>query len=297
MSSFRNAIAVIPAYRAADTLARVVENALRVVDSVIVVDDACPENCGETLDFYRSTGRVEVIRRAANGGVGAATKTGIAEALRRGADVIVKIDADGQMDTRYVPHMIALLRKQPGVDLVKGNRFMDPSTVSTMPRARLVGNACLTFMVKFCSGYWALVDPTNGFLALRAAAIRGLDLDVLADRYFFEIDLLCALGLRRRAIAEMEMPPIYGTGKSSLSVGQVLMTFPAHLIVRFLRRIAVNYLLVEINFGSICALAGIPLLIAGTVFGLYQWNLSYVSGQPRPTGTVILALLLLLAAA
>jgi dolichol-phosphate mannosyltransferase len=292
MSVDHRTFAVIPAYCARATLAHVVDRALSVVDRVVVVEDACPENCADTLEAYQASGRVGIIRRAVNGGVGAATKMGIREALRLGADVIVKIDADGQMDTRYVPHMIEFLRDQPDVDLVKGNRFMDPDTLREMPIMRLIGNAGLTFCVKFSSGYWTIVDPTNGFFALRAAALRGLNLDTLADRYFFEIDLLCAFGLRRRTIAEMEMPPIYGTETSSLSIGNALATFPLKLIARFLQRIIVNYAVVEINFGSVCALIGIPLLIAAVVFGSYQWELSYISGQPRATGTVMLALLL-----
>ena len=284
--------AVIPAFRAADTLARVVERALAVVDYVIVVEDACPEHCSDSVEHLRDSGRLEVIRRPVNGGVGAATKTGIDEALRRGAEIIVKIDADDQMDTRYVPLMVDFLRKQPDVDLVKGNRFADANTLRKMPITRLIGNAGLTFLVKVSSGYWTIVDPTNGFIAVRAKALRSLNIAALANRYFFEIDLLCALGLGRRTIAEMEMPAIYGNEKSSLSIPQALFTFPGRLFQRFLQRLVVNYLIVEINFGSICALIGIPLLLAAILFGSYQWNVSYISGQPRATGTVMLALLL-----
>jgi len=235
---------------------------------------------------------VTVIRRERNGGVGAATKDGIIEAIRLGADVIVKVDADGQMDTRYVPHMIEFLRAQPEVDLVKGNRFADPTTLQKMPLARLIGNAGLTFLVKFSSGYWTIVDPTNGYIAVRASALRSVSLASLADRYFFEIDLLCAFGLARRAIAELEMPAIYGNEKSSLSIGRAFWTFPVQLLMRFLRRILVNYLIVEINVGTICGIIGIPMFIAAIIFGSHEWLLSYSSGQPRATGTIIFALLL-----
>jgi len=53
-----------------------------------------------------------------------------------------------------------------------------------------------------------------------------MNVKALADRYFFEIDLLCALGLARRAIAELEMPAIYGNEKSSLSISRALLGFP-----------------------------------------------------------------------
>jgi dolichol-phosphate mannosyltransferase len=283
--------AVIPAFRAADTIATVVDQCLCVVDHVIVVDDACPERSGDVF-AEGADPRITVIRRAANGGVGAATKDGFAEALRLGAEYIVKVDADGQMDTRYVPHMIDFLRTQPELDMVKGNRFADPATVQNMPVPRLIGNAGLTLLVKFSSGYWTIVDPTNGYIAVRASALRQLNLARLADRYFFEIDLLCALGLARRAIAELEMPAIYGNEKSSLSISTTLMTFPGRLLVRFLRRILVNYLVVEFNVGTICGVIGFPLLIAAVIFGSHEWIVSYTSGQPRPTGTIILALLM-----
>ncbi len=284
--------AVIPAYRATATLLSVVEQCLAVVDHVIVVDDACPERCSETVlaDVDRSV--VSTIRRTRNGGVGAATKDGIIEAIRLGADFIVKVDADGQMDTRYVPNMLEYLRAQPEIDLVKGNRFADPAGLRSMPLGRLIGNAGLTFFVKFSSGYWTIVDPTNGFFAVRASVLRRLNLAALADRYFFEIDLLCALGLSRRVIAELEMPAIYGNEKSSLSITRALFTFPTQLLWRFLRRVIVNYFIVEINVGSICGIVGIPMFVAAVAFGSHEWLLSLSSGQPRATGTIILALLL-----
>jgi dolichol-phosphate mannosyltransferase len=282
--------AIVPTYRAKTTIAKVVEGALLVVDLVIVVDDACPEFSGELVRGLDP--RVHIIRLERNRGVGGATKRGIIEALRLGAEYIVKIDADDQMDAAYVPQMVDLLDRFPEVDLVKGNRFADPATLRTMPTARLIGNAGLTLLVKFSSGYWTIVDPTNGFIALRADAARELDLNRLAERYFFEIDLLCALGLGRRVIGELEMPAIYAGEQSSLSIGHVLLSFPFRLAARFLRRILVNYLIVEINVGTLCAVLGIPLLLVGTIFGGVEWAHSLSSGIPRPTGTIVLALLL-----
>ncbi|HTD34283.1 MAG TPA: glycosyltransferase family 2 protein [Candidatus Elarobacter sp.] len=281
---------VVPAYRARTTLRTVVERSLAVADVVIVVDDACPERCGDLVDGFDA--RVRVLRHTANRGVGGASKTGLLEALRLGADYAVKVDADDQMDVAYVPEMIAVFEQYPEVDLVKGNRFADAVTLKAMPFARLIGNAGLTLLVKFSSGYWTLVDPTNGFVALRAEALRHVDLERLADRYFFEIDLLCSFGLRRRTIAELEMPAIYGDERSSLSIARVLLSFPPKLAMRFLRRLLINYLVVELNVGSLCGLIGIPLLLFAVVFGYHEWAASAASGVPRAAGTVVLALLL-----
>jgi dolichol-phosphate mannosyltransferase len=285
-------VAVIPAFRAAITLGGVVERALSVVDDVIVVDDACPERCGALLERAGAHPRVHVLRHERNGGVGAAMKTGIVEALALGADIVVKLDADDQMDTNAVPEMIRWLQRNPDVDMVKGNRFADIATLSRMPVVRLIGNAALTFLVKFSSGYWMIVDPTNGFIAIRTRALEESRFASLDDRYFFEIDLLCALGLRRRTIAEMALPAIYGAQTSSLSITHALATFPLKLLLRFCRRIVVNYFIIEINVGSLCALIGLPTLVAAIAFGGHQWRLSLRTEVPRPTGTIILALLL-----
>ena len=282
--------AVIPTYRARSTIFRVVERALAVVDFVIVVDDACPESTGELVRGIDP--RIHVIKHDVNRGVGGATKTGFEEALARGADYIVKIDADDQMEVGYVPQMIGILEENPDVDLVKGNRFADSATLRSMPIARLIGNAGLTFLIKFSSGYWTIVDPTNGFIALRADALRLIDMQSLAERYFFEIDLLCSLGLRRRVIAELEMPAIYGEERSSLSITKTFFSFPGKLAARFVRRLLVNYLIVEINVGSLCGLIGLPLLFSAIVFGSHEWAVSIASKTPRPTGTIVLALLL-----
>jgi dolichol-phosphate mannosyltransferase len=287
----RGVIAVIvPAYRARATIAQVVEKALLVADFVVVVDDASPDDTGDAVPSENP--RVHLLRHERNRGVGGATKTGMRKALELGADYLVKIDADDQMDTSYVPDMIEILERYPEIDLVKGNRFADPATLQAMPAPRLLGNAGLTLLVKFSSGYWTIVDPTNGFIAVRASAVRQLSLDRLADRYFFEIDLLCRFGLRKRAIAELEMPAIYGGEHSSLSIPRVLFSFPLKLAARFLRRLLINYLIVEINVGSLCGLIGLPLLLVAVLFGGHEWALSSLTGIPRPTGTIVLSLLL-----
>ena len=88
ISSCRVAV-VVPAYRARDTIERVVRRALDVADVVIVVDDACPDRSGAAVCDLDP--RVRVLRHEVNRGVGGATKTGIAEALRLGAEYVVKV--------------------------------------------------------------------------------------------------------------------------------------------------------------------------------------------------------------
>src|SRR5262249_44008548 len=156
-------------------------------------------------------------RHADNRGVGGACKTGFARALALGADVVVKLDSDGQMDPTLVPALVAPLLADEA-ELVKGNRFWDLATIERMPLLRRVGNLGLSFMVKAASGYWSVFDPCNGFLALDARLLRRLREGKLADRYFFEISLLCESYLVRGVVRELPMAPVYGENQvSSLS--------------------------------------------------------------------------------
>jgi dolichol-phosphate mannosyltransferase len=95
---------------------------------------------------------------------------GYRAAMSNGADILVKVDGDGQISPRLIPLLIApLLRGE--ADYAKGNRFYSIYNIRQMPRTRLFGNAVLSFLTKLSSGYWSIFDPTNGFTAVHVAAL------------------------------------------------------------------------------------------------------------------------------
>jgi glycosyltransferase involved in cell wall biosynthesis len=283
---------VIPSFRAAATIVAVVDSALRYVDAVVVVDDACPERSGAVARAaYASNPAVVVIDRESNGGVGAAMKTGIGYALDAGAEIIVKIDADGQMDPSFIPIIQGLFRDDPTLVAVKGNRFFQAQILEAMPKARLFGNAVLSIMAKFASGYWNTIDPNNGYLAFRGPLLAMLPWRDFADSYFFEMSVLCELGLRRLPLVELEMPTIYTSAPSSLSIGRVILDFPPRLLRLTLRRWLLQYFVFDVNLASLYAVFGSLLLLFSIVFGAYEWVESYVTHVGRATGTVMLVVL------
>ena len=283
---------VIPAFRAAATIADVVARALAYASDVVVVDDACPEGSGAVVRAaFPDTANVHVLQRERNGGVGAAMKTGIAFCMEHGAGVIVKLDADGQMDPAFVPVIGGVFETDPTLVCVKGNRFFDSSVMLRMPKRRLFGNAVLSILVKFASGYWNLVDPTNGYVAFNARLLAAVPWRSFADSYFFEISVLCELGLRRLPILELEMPTIYNGAPSSLSIPKVLWEFPPRLLRLTLRRILLQYFVFDVNLASLYLAFGALLLLGGGAWGAYQWIVSSVTHVSRSTGTVMLAVL------
>lgn len=283
---------VIPTYRAAATIVDVVDSVLPHVDGVIVVDDQCPEGSANVAEVaFANNPVVLVVRRKQNGGVGAATKDGISVALDAGADIIVKIDADGQMDVSFIPIMKRLFAQDAALVCIKGNRFFDADVIQLMPRTRLVGNAVLSLMAKIASGYWNIIDPTNGFLAFSGSLLRLLKWQNFADSYFFELSVLCDIGLKRLPILELEMPTIYTTAPSSLSISRIIREFPPKLFRKTLRRLLVQYFALDVNLGTLYLVVGFLLMCFGTIFGCDQWIDGIIHNAPRSTGTVMLAVL------
>lgn len=283
---------VVPAYRARATVCGVVAGLLAVADHVIVVDDACPERSGTAVAAeFSGNPRVTVVARESNGGVGAAVKTGIAAALEHGADVIVKVDADAQMDPSYVPAIAHVFAEHPEIGYVKGNRFVSETALHRMPKLRLFGNAVLSLFVKLASGYWNLLDPTNGYVAFSASMLRDMPWERFADGYFFEISVLGSLGIRQMPIAELEMPAIYRSERSSLSVARAVFEFPPKLVALALRRLGLQYFLFDVNLGSLYVVFGALLTLFGVALGVAEWFATLRTGHARTPGTVMLAVI------
>lgn len=285
-------VGLIPAYRAASTIVNVIKGALEYVDRVVVIDDACPQKSGDIVSAaFAADSRVIVLWRPTNGGVGSAIKTGLAKCLEINPDVIVKLDADGQMDPSFIPSICTMFDHNPNLGLVKGNRFVNDSVLSEMPKVRLFGNAALSLFAKFASGYWNLLDPTNGYIAFNGKLLPMLGWQRFANTYFFEISVLGELGLRQVPIGEVEMTSIYGEEQSSLSIRRVLWEFPPKLLRLFLRRITLQYFLFDVNLGSLYIFFGILMTIAGFAFGSLEWAETIVTHHARTAGTVMLAVL------
>src|ERR1700750_494695 len=116
---------VIPAYRAAGSALSVIEAVGPEIELIVVVDDGCPEGTGVVVAHRCDDPRVETVMHDANEGVGGAFLTGMRYATGRGADIIIKVDADGQMNPAQVPALIHPIASGQAA-YVKGARFFFP---------------------------------------------------------------------------------------------------------------------------------------------------------------------------
>jgi dolichol-phosphate mannosyltransferase len=280
---------VIPAYRAVGSILSVVSGIGPEIDMIVVVDDSCPEGTGVTVTSRCNDPRVVTLMHDANQGVGGAFLTGMRYAISRGADIIVKVDADGQMDPAQVP---ALIHPIAGgqADYVKGDRFFFLTNAASMPPVRRFGNLALSFLAKLSSGYWTIMDPTNGFFAIHARVAELLDDERIAKRFFFETDLLFHLGLIRAKVVEFPMRASYGNEVSNLRVSHQLWPFLKGHLRNTTRRILYRYFFRDFSLASLQLVAGSALFVFGLAFGLYHW-IAAPPDQLVPTGTIMIAAL------
>lgn len=282
-------IIVIPAYKVAVHIENVIRGIPSFIDEIIVIDDKCPENSGTIIDKLKIH-NVTVIYHEINQGVGGAVITGFLKAIDNGADIVVKIDGDGQMDCSYINKLIEPII-QGYADYTKGNRFMVFKLLKTMPKIRLLGNSGLSFLIKIASGYWNIMDPTNGFIAINRYALLSLNFEKIAKRYFFESDLLINLNIYNMVVKDISIPTKYGNEKSSLNVIKTFFEFPPLIFKGFLKRIFFKYYIYDFNMASIYILLGIPMVLFGSIFGLIKWINGIIYDVNNTAGTIMVAVL------
>jgi dolichol-phosphate mannosyltransferase len=279
---------VIPCYNVASHVTGVLSAMPEYVDQVIAVDDGSRDDTLKTLEAATDT-RIEVMRHDRNRGVGAAMRTGLSRGAQAGADLLVKVDGDGQMDLADLTKLLDALVDDPRYGYAKGNRLVDQRSLSQMPRLRFIGNFALTFLTKLASGYWYVVDPQNGYLAIRRGVWERLDPARISDGYFFENDMLVGLNILDVPVKDVSIPARYGDERSHLRVRRVLFPFFFLLVRRTFYRVYMKYMLRDFSPVALFLLAGLPLFIWGVAFGAYQWWSHAQLGIATPTGTVIVS--------
>ncbi len=283
----RSVAVVVPAYGVERQIGPLLARMPAYVDRVFVVDDASPDATAAAVAAVKDP-RITLLRHPQNQGVGGAMATGYRAALEAEADLIVKCDGDGQMD----PGDIELLLRplvESSAEYAKGCRFHHVGELESMPRVRFAGNIALTFLTKLASGYWHVLDPQNGFVAVGADTLRRIRIDRLAKGYFFENDMLIRLNAIEARVADVPLPSRYADEPSSLKPGRIALQFPARLLAGFFRRVFWRYVFYDVSPVALFLLFGSLLFAFGAIFGAYHWIWGAIHKQPTQTGTVIVA--------
>jgi dolichol-phosphate mannosyltransferase len=279
---------VIPSYRVERHIVGLIARIGPEIEKIWVVDDACPNSSGDLVKKQVKDKRVSVILNPENLGVGGAVVAGYKAALEAGAEVVVKLDGDGQMHPEDIPTLVRPIELGEA-DYAKGNRFDSLDDLYLMPRIRIFGNAVLSLWSKLSSGYWGVTDPTNGFTAIHRAALAKIGLDKLSKRYFFESDMLFRLNIAGAVVEDVALPARYGDEKSNLKIRKVLIEFPIKYTRNLLKRIFYRYYLREWSIASFELPLGLGLGIFGAWFGLSSFFAAAEAGRATTAGQATIA--------
>ena len=265
----RTIAVVVPAYNEEPLIADTLSSLPAFVDKIYAVNDASGDRTQEVIEeIARKDPRVIPIRHGKNLGVGAAVSSGYKRARDDQMDITVVIDGDNQMDSQLMPSMIDPIVKNRA-DYTKGNRLLSPEYRAGMKTWRFVGNTILTFLTKFSSGYWNLMDPQNGYTAISHRALERINLDTIYPRYGYLNDLLVKLNVFGFRVMNIEMPARYGREKSKIRYGSYIRKVSWVLLKDFLYRLKMKYIVLSFHPLVIFYFFGFAMTFAGLLAGIY----------------------------
>jgi dolichol-phosphate mannosyltransferase len=285
---------VIPCYNVTKHIEEVVQGLPEFITWIIAVNDCSKDNTDAILfKLAQRNKKLVYLKHEINQGVGAAMITGYKKSLELNADLIIKMDGDGQMDPSNIQMLIKPLTEDKA-DFTKANRFRDFKALRAMPMSRRIGNIGLSFLIKASSGYWNIFDPTNGYTAIKSETLSGIDFNKIHNRYYFETSFLIELYYNNAVIIDVPMKARYGDEVSGLSRTKTLLEFPPRLFLALVKRIILKYFLFDFNIASLYILCGTPIFLFGVIFGLINYVKYVPSHIAAPTGTVVIPTLLII---
>ncbi|MGH2776204.1 MAG: DUF2304 family protein [Actinomycetota bacterium] len=191
------AAVVIPAYNEADNLPSVLAEMPAEVGGLRVQPIVIADGCTDVTEATARNMGATVIRRDLRRGSGAAVRLGYKAALEGGARVIVTLDADGQHDPGEMEQLVKPLLADDA-DMVQGSRILGDFEVES--QARKHGVRVFAWLLTLL-GSSRITDPSTGYRAMSASALRRLD---LRQDQFYVSELI--LDASRKGMNVVEVP-------------------------------------------------------------------------------------------
>ena len=280
MYNDRTIAVVVPAYNEELLIEDTLSSIPSFVDKIYVVNDASVDKTRAIIDQrVAKDSRIIPIHHDRNCGVGAAIVSGYKLALADRIDITVVMAGDNQMDPEVMPLLINPI-VQNKADYTKGNRLLSPEYRKGMSSWRFFGNTVLTFMTKFSSGYWKLMDPQNGYTAISHRALERINLDQVYSRYGYCNDLLVKLNVFNFRVMDVEMPARYGREQSKIRYGPYIGKVSWLLIKDFFYRLRMKYVVLSFHPLVIFYLFGLGLSLAGIFASIYTIYFVFIQHGP-----------------
>ena len=202
----------MPAYNAETTLVKTVAEIPSSVDEIVVVDDSSKDR---TAEVARSLGLHTLVHER-NRGYGGNQKTCYAEALRRGADIVVMVHPDYQYTPKLIPALADCVAS--GLyDVALGSRILGGRSLQGgMPLYKYVANRFLTLSENALIGE-KLSEYHTGYRAFSRRLLLTLPLNENDDDFVFDNQMLVQAVYFGFKIAEVTCPTLYFEEASSIN--------------------------------------------------------------------------------
>lgn len=188
MLSTMTALVIIPAFNEEKNLASVIAEVKTNLPGfdIVVVNDG---SIDRTIQIAASNG-AEIVSHPVNIGYGAAVQTGFKYACKKGYNLVVLMDADGQHDAKDASMLVRTLKEQ-SADMVLGSRFMVKTGYKTT-FARVVGRNLFS-LITYLITHRNFLDITSGFQALNGQAVAFLSRNYPVDYPDAEVIIMMLL--------------------------------------------------------------------------------------------------------
>jgi len=257
----------VPAFNEEKTIARVVLEALKYADRVVVCDDGSADLTGAIAEGLGA----DVVRHERNLGYGAAVQCLFRRARELGADVLVTLDADGQHFPREIPNVVEPIFD--GVaDVVVGSRFVDGRLAKAMPWYRRAG---VKFITKLVNN--GVKDAQSGFRAYSRWALEILS--VLEDGMGVSAEILINARKQGLRVCEVSSSCSYDSGVETSTRNPV--RHGVDVVASIVK------LVVEDKPLQLLGVPGMLCLIIGAVFGV--WMLQIYASEHHIVTNIALA--------
>lgn len=211
----KKVVVVMPAYNAEKTLLKTYNEVMAqgVVDKVILVDDASPDN---TVQVARNLPLTKVFVHEHNFGYGGNQKTCYRLALEEGADIVIMVHPDYQYTPKLIPAMASLIANDL-YHCVLGSRILGGYALKGgMPLWKYVANRFLTLTENMLIGA-KLSEYHTGYRAFSRDLLLKLPLDKNSDDFVFDNQMLAQIVWLGYTIAEVSCPTSYFVEASSIN--------------------------------------------------------------------------------
>lgn len=238
---------VIPAYNEELLIGRTLSTMPAFVDKMIVINDCSKDRTRAIVEEMAAKDpRIFLINHEPNQGLGQSLIDGYLKARELGLDITAVMAGDNQMSPADLPAVVAPIARGE-TEYVKGNRLLREEVYSRMPKHRFFGNAGLSFLTKFATGYWQVIDPQCGYTAIGKSALATIPIHRMIKGYGYNADILNMLNLSNFRVRDVEVEPVYGEEQSKIKLKSYIPRVSKLLVRLFFGRMIKKYMVRDFN--------------------------------------------------